>query len=185
MPPPHDPRTEAFTGRKLGPDDQDAPEKTGFDRVLPLSALETQFFRLLEASKVVYTLERDPRAQKAESNLALFHQEGSAADVIGKLRMNKSQGEIELISRATDATVAAHLAAWKKMKPGLHEYEIAATMTNAYFELGCERSAYPPIVGSGPNSVVLHYSANRRRMDSGEVVVMEVGAECSRLWRPT
>jgi Xaa-Pro aminopeptidase len=52
-------------------------------------------------------------------------------------------------------------------------------MTNAYFDLGCERSAYAPIVGSGPNSIVLHYSANRRRMDSGEVVVMDVGAECS------
>ena len=65
------------------------------------------------------------------------------------------------------------------MKPGLHEYEIAAAMTNTYFETGCERSAYAPIVGSGPNSVTLHYMANRRRMDAGEVVVMDVGAECA------
>ncbi len=52
-------------------------------------------------------------------------------------------------------------------------------MTNVYLERGCERSAYAPIVGSGPDSVVLHYMANRRRMDSGEVVLMDVGAECS------
>ena len=46
------------------------------------------------------------------------------------------------------------------------------------FRTGCERSAYAPIVGSGPNSVILHYTANRRR-DSGEVVVMDVAAECT------
>ena len=59
------------------------------------------------------------------------------------------------------------------------EYEIAAAMTNVYFERGCERSAYAPIVGSGSNSVILHYAANHRRLDSGETVVADVGAECS------
>jgi Xaa-Pro aminopeptidase len=52
-------------------------------------------------------------------------------------------------------------------------------MTGTYFEHGCDRSAYSPIVGSGPNSVVLHYMTNHRRIDSGEVVLMDVGAECS------
>jgi Xaa-Pro aminopeptidase len=176
--PARNPRTEIFTGRKLGPEDDNTRERTGFDKVLPFSALETQFLRLMEASGSIYTLPSDAQAQKLK-RLAPFHQDESAAKAIGTLRMNKSPAEIDLISKSTDATVAAHLAAWKKMKPGLREYEIAATMTNTYFELGCERSAYAPIVGSGPNSVVLHYSANRRRMDSGEVVVMDVGAECS------
>jgi Xaa-Pro aminopeptidase len=90
----------------------------------------------------------------------------------------KSPAELVLIQKASDATVAAHLAAWHAMKAGKSEYEIAAVMTDTYFSMGCERSAYSPIVGSGPNSVILHYSANRRRMDSGEVVVMDVGAEC-------
>jgi Xaa-Pro aminopeptidase len=44
-------------------------------------------------------------------------------------------------------------------------------------EHGCE-VAYSPIVGSGPNGVVLHYSANQRRMDNGEVVVLDAAAEC-------
>jgi Xaa-Pro aminopeptidase len=176
--PPRDPRTETFTGRKLGPEDANASEQTGFEKVLPLSVLETQFFRLMETSHQIYTLPGDAQAQKLKQ-LAPFHPDESAVKAIAKLRMNKSPAEVDLISKSTSATVAAHLAAWKKMKAGQHEYEIAATMTNTYFELGCERSAYAPIVGSGPNSVVLHYSANRRRMDSGEVVVMDVGAECS------
>jgi Xaa-Pro aminopeptidase len=176
--PPRNPRSENFTGRKLGPDDCNAPEKTGFDKVLPRYALETTFLRLLESSRRIYTMPRDEQARKLRQ-LAMFHEDSSAALPIARLRMNKSPAEIDLIQKTTDATVAAHLAAWKKIKPGLHEYEIGAVMTNVYFERGCERSAYAPIVGSGPNSVVLHYSSNHRRMDSGEVVVMDVGAECS------
>ncbi len=176
--PPRDPRIEIYNGHRAAAEDGDAREKTGFDKVLPLSALEAQFFRLMETSRQIYALPGDAQAEKLR-RLAPFHQDASAARIIGNLRMRKSPAEIDLISKATNASVAAHLAAWKRMKAGLHEYEIAATMTNTYLELGCERSAYAPIVGSGPNSVVLHYAANRRRMDSGEVVVMDVGAECS------
>jgi len=49
----------------------------------------------------------------------------------------------------------------------------------SYLMDGCRRSAYAPIVGSGPNSTILHYSRNSRRMDEGEVVVMDVAAECN------
>ena len=63
------------------------------------------------------------------------------------------------------------------MKPGLFEYQIAATMLETYLELGCDRSAYAPIVASGPNSVVLHYSADRRQIESGDLVLMDVGGE--------
>src|SRR5580704_2829465 len=171
-------RMEIFTGRKLGADDKDAPERTGFDKVLPYSAIETTFSRLLENSNRVYAIPSDPRSQKL-AQLAPFHEMTAAGAVIARRRMLKSPAEIELITKASDASVAAHLAAWKKMKPGVYEYQIAAVMTDTYFEHGCERSAYAPIVGSGPNSTVVHYMANRRRMDAGEVVVMDVGAECS------
>jgi Xaa-Pro aminopeptidase len=176
--PARDLHQELYTGRKLGPEDGDAPKKTGFDRVLPKSALESTFLKLLDSSKRVYTIPGDLQAQKLKS-LAVFHDNGDAAAAIAPLRAIKSPAEIELITKATDVTVAAHLAGWKKTRPGTWEYEIAAVMTNAYFERGCERSAYAPIVGSGPNSVILHYMTNRRRVDTGETVVMDVGAECS------
>jgi Xaa-Pro aminopeptidase len=134
--------------------------------------------RGLDSGSRVYTMPNDTQAQKLMV-FAPFHTAAPAAPRINELRMIKSPAEIALIEKSTEATIAAHLAAWKRIKPGLYEYQIAATMTNAYFEYGCERSAYAPIVGSGPNSTVLHYSANHRRMDAGEVVVMDVGAECS------
>jgi len=51
-------------------------------------------------------------------------------------------------------------------------------MESTYFAEGCERNAYAPIVGAGPNGATLHYSANRRTIDQGELVLMDVAAEC-------
>jgi Xaa-Pro aminopeptidase len=176
--PPRNAQEEIFTGHKTAAEDKDAAEKTGFAKVLPRSAIESTFQKMLEAAHNIYILPGDADAKKLQA-LAPLHDERNAATEIARLRVVKSPAEIELITESTDATVAAHLAAWKAMKPGLFEYEIAATMTNVYFQRGCERSAYAPIVGSGPNSVILHYMANHRRVDSGELVLMDVGAECS------
>jgi Xaa-Pro aminopeptidase len=83
------------------------------------------------------------------------------------------------VQHAADVSVKAHKAAWQRIAPGLHEYQVAATMSNVYFEAGCERHAYPPIVASGPKSIILHYNENKRRMDGGELLLMDVGSECS------
>jgi Xaa-Pro aminopeptidase len=97
---------------------------------------------------------------------------------IATLRMEKSPEEMAAIEKATGASVEAHRAAWNMIRPGEYEYEIAAVVVGTYLMDGCRRSAYAPIVGSGPNSTTLHYSKNSRRMDTGEVVVMDVAAEC-------
>ena len=72
--------------------------------------------------------------------------------------MHKSPEELSLIQRSIDVTLEAHRTAWKRAAPGEYEYQVAAAMTAVYFGEGCERHAYAPIVGSGPNSTVLHYS---------------------------
>ncbi len=176
--PPHNLQVEIFTGPKTAAEDSDAAEKTGFDKVLPASAVESAYQRLIEKSRDIYTVSGDARAQKLLA-LAPLHENRSAGPEIARLRVLKSAAEIERITESSDVTVAAHLAAWKAIKSGMSEYEIAATMTNVYLQHGCERSAYAPIVGAGPDSVILHYMSNRRRMDAGEVVLMDVGAECS------
>jgi Xaa-Pro aminopeptidase len=176
--PPRSGQGEIFTGHKTAPDDKDALEKTGFEKVLPHSAIESTYLKMLDGSRYLYTVPGDAGAKKLRA-LAPLHEERNAAAEISRLRVVKSPAEIGLIAEASDVTVVAHLAAWKAMKPGAFEYQIAATMTNVYFQRGCERSAYPPIVGSGPNSVILHYMTNHRRVDAGEVVLMDVGAECS------
>ena len=176
--PPRNAQEENFTGRKTLAEDGDAVDKTGFEKVLPRAAIESNFLRLMESAHRVYSISSDLLAQKL-MNFAVFHERAEAGPEIARLRVIKSPAEIALLQKSAEATIPAHLAAWKKTKPGVYEYEIAAAMTNVYFDRGCERSAYAPIVGSGPNSVILHYMANRRRVDRGEVVLMDVGAECS------
>lgn len=168
------PGQEKWTGRKLGPDDPDAKTVTGFQSVLPAERFERELRNLLDEYPYLAAITNDPLNKMVPSKTV----HDSRAE-IASLRMVKSAGEIAAIQKATDASVKAHRAAWNLMKPGTFEYQAAAVMVGTYMEEGCRRSAYAPIVGSGPNSSVLHYSRNSRRMDSGEVVVMDVAAECA------
>jgi Xaa-Pro aminopeptidase len=61
---------------------------------------------------------------------------------------------------------------------GRFEYQIAATFLDTFLDAGCEGPAYSPIVASGPNGPILHYMANQRRMDRGELVLIDAAAQC-------
>ena len=169
------PSKEKWTGRKLGPSDPGVAQTTGFANVMPSERFESELRTILEAYPEIYALSS---ANATINRIAPLRNIVDAFEPIAKLRMRKSPAEITAIQRATDASVEAHKAAWRVMRPGLVEYEVAAVMVGSYMMDGCRRSAYAPIVGSGPNSTVLHYSRNNRKMDSGEVTVMDVAAEC-------
>jgi Xaa-Pro aminopeptidase len=175
--PRREPDQEKWTGRKIGPDDADINRLTGFETVLPAESFESELRKQLEHYASVYAVgEQSISLIKA---LAPLRDVSDASTAIARLRMHKSPEELALIQNSIDATLDAHRAAWKRAAPGLYEYQVAATMTDVYFDHGCERSAYAPIVGSGPDSTILHYSRNSRRMDRGELLLMDVGAECS------
>ena len=99
--------------------------------------------------------------------------------MLASLRTVKDAGEVALIRKAVDASVAAHVAAMKAVKPNVKEYEISALMQYEWDRRGCERPSYSPIVGSGHNSTVLHYSENTNTMKAGDVVVIDAAAEYS------
>lgn len=176
--PRRNPEQEKWTGRKADPDDAAVRARTGFAAVMPAETMEAQLRKLLESYPRIYTLKHRETASKLAA-LAPLRDITEAAPAIARLRMKKSPEELQLIQRATDVTLDAHRAAWKRAAAGVFEYQVAAAMTAVYMDQGCERAAYAPIVGSGPNSVFLHYSRNSRRMDRGEVLLMDVAAECS------
>ena len=176
--PRRDPKKELFAGRLAAPGDDGLAARTGFTTVLSAESFESQLFKMLETSAKVLTLESHPRTEKLKSLLAL-RKVSDATSMIAKLRAVKSETELTLLRRSIEITLDAHRAAWKRLQGGLYEYQIATTMTASYSDAGCERNAYPPIVGSGKNSTILHYFKNTRRMDSGEVLLMDVGAECA------
>jgi Xaa-Pro aminopeptidase len=182
--PAHNHAEEKWTGPKLAPDDADAPARTGFTTVRDISKFDADLQAALKSVSTIYT-ELSPQPESGEecsqkeavSKLREKAPKASLADirmVIGRMRSVKSAGEIALIRKAVDASVEAHLAAMRAVKPGVWEYEIAALMKYEFERRGCEWPSYPPIVGSGFYSTVLHYDQDWNQMKDGDVVVMDV-----------
>lgn len=176
--PHHDERLERFEGVHASSEDGNVKRVSGFDEVLPIEKFESAVDKALEAAEPVYALPGEALTEKLKARYP-FRTFRDARPMIAKLRVKKSEAELAAIQRATDVSLDGHRAAWKRMAAGLYEYQLAATVSNVYMEAGCERHAYSPIVGSGINGTVLHYSANKRRMDQGELVVMDTAAECA------
>jgi Xaa-Pro aminopeptidase len=181
---------EKWLGPKLGPGDPEVTRLTGFDRVEPLDKMHDELTSILSSGRAaIYSDLGSYNDESASIEPLGWLRRGQAfggaagfQDVkrlMGQLRTVKDQGEIDLVVKATRASMAGHLAALKAIHPGVNEREIQALMQYEYQRRGCERSAYAPIVGSGFNSTVLHYSADSATMQSGDVVVMDVAGECS------
>lgn len=185
--PPRNLRMERFTGPKLGADDPQAAKLTGFDRVEEISKLPQELSKLMDGGQpIVYTElpepgETSPISQPLEflKRTAAFLTFQDVKPSIAALRLHKDAGEISLLQKAVDISVLAHTAAMKTLKPNLPEYQISALLQYEWERRGCERAAYPSIVGSGHNSTVLHYSENTSTMKPGDVVVIDAAAECS------
>jgi Xaa-Pro aminopeptidase len=78
---------------------------------------------------------------------------------------------------AARITREAHELAMRRTRPGMHEYEVEALLLDTFRRHGSERPAYGSIVGSGPNACVLHYRRNDRRIDGGELLLIDAGCE--------
>jgi Xaa-Pro aminopeptidase len=174
--PPHNPNVERYTGPRLAAEDPGASAATGFERNLPLMRFEAELAKALEAHTRIYAL---PAATPQLRSLARLREIDDADALLARQRALKSPQEIELIRRSTAVSVAAHRALWRRAAPGVFEYQLAATFTSALMEAGCERNAFAPVVASGPNALKLHYSDNARRVEPGDLILVDAGAECS------
>ncbi len=178
---------ERWTGPKLGADDPKAAQITGFDQVAPLEEMHDRLLKMAPQTRAVYTaLAEAPETTPSTAPMEWLKRSNAfpgyavflnAGDAIAELRKHKDAGEIERIRHATEASMAGQRAAMQAMRPGLYEYQIAALMQYKFQDGGCERPAYAPIVGAGIDSTVLHYSENSRRIEDGDVVLMDVAGE--------
>jgi len=153
------PAQERWTGPKLGPG-SDAEKATGFAKVLATSQFDAVLKTASDRAKSAYGL----------------------ADVekdIAYLRQVKSPTEIALLEKAIQITMKAQQAAAKTLAPGVIEYQVEAALEYEFRSNGAERPGFPSIVGSGPYSTILHYEKNERRIQGGDVVVVDIGAEYS------
>jgi len=185
--PPHNLRLEKYTGPKLGAENPDAPKITGFDRVEEMGKLPEEVSKVLASGRpVLYTDVASQGETSASAEALSFVKRTSSflffqdvKPMLASLRTVKDAGEAALLRKAVDASVAAHFAAFKAVKPNVTEFEISGLMQYEWTRRGCERPSYSPIVGSGHNSTVLHYSENSNTMRSGDVVVIDAAGEYS------
>ncbi|HXP46058.1 MAG TPA: Xaa-Pro peptidase family protein [Terriglobales bacterium] len=181
---------EKWTGPKLGPEDPEVRKLTGFDRVEALDKLREELVGVLpQPHATVYSdLPAFQEGSASATPLEWLHRANafpvyiSLQDVkpmLEELRRVKDAGEIALIRKATEASMAGHRAAMRAMKPGMTERQIEALVQYEFQTRGCERPAYAPIVGAGFNSTVLHYSDDSATIQAGDVVVIDAGGEYS------
>jgi Xaa-Pro aminopeptidase len=103
----------------------------------------------------------------------------SVANIVAEMRKQKSAAEIALLQKAIDITGEAERDIARALRPGMYEYEVQAILEAAFTRGGSERPGFPSIVGSGLYSTILHYQENHKRIDVGDLVVCDIGAEYS------
>jgi Xaa-Pro aminopeptidase len=186
---PKDPEKEQWNSVRMSPSDPGIAARTGFDSVKPFPEMRATVEKLAKLYPTFYTilpynkeLGGYPHEKAVIDWLQLAAPQVKPKDIraqIAALRPIKSPGEIGFLERAIDLSLDAQLEAMKMMRPGLYEYQLAARMVEVHAMGGSEREGYAPIVGAGPNSTALHYDKLSRKIEDGDIVVLDVGAQYS------
>jgi Xaa-Pro aminopeptidase len=97
--------------------------------------------------------------------------------VLHELRLRRAPEELARQRRACEISRDAHIEAMRFARPGQYEYEVQAALEFVFRKGGSPRNAYPSIVASGPNACILHYVENSRRMEDGDLLLIDAGCE--------
>ncbi|MCH2223752.1 MAG: aminopeptidase P N-terminal domain-containing protein [Crocinitomicaceae bacterium] len=100
-----------------------------------------------------------------------------SAPIMHRIRSIKNPIEIDLMQKACNITKAGIERLLGFVKPGVWEYEIEAELVHEFLINRSKGFAYTPIVASGANACVLHYIENNMQCKSGDVILLDVGAE--------
>jgi Xaa-Pro aminopeptidase len=185
--PAKDPAKEKWNGVRMSPDDPGIEARTGFPAVKPFAQLRATVEKLGKIYGNTWTIQPYetelggyPHEKEVVDWLVLATPQVKLKDIrqqIYALRQLKSPGEIAFLKQAVDLSDDAHFEAMRMMRPGVYEYQIAAKMVEIHAVGGSEAEGYAPIVGAGPNSTALHYDKLSRKIEDGDIVVLDVGAQ--------
>lgn len=185
---PKDREREVWTGWRAG--DEGAKRDYGADAAFTIDKLDEELPKLAEkANRIYYRFGSDPTFDERLVGLMRRFQrqrqrEGTGptsvidpAELLHEMRLIKTPHELELLRRAVDITCEGHIAAMEAVRPEAYEYEIEAAIGYAFRKNGSPRNGYATIVGSGANATVLHYTVNNCRIQDGDLVLIDAGAE--------
>jgi Xaa-Pro aminopeptidase len=185
---PRDPDRETWTGKRFGV--EGACERFGAEAAHTVDRFDEVFAKRLDARERLYfTLGRDEALNRrileaVRRSQATRDRSGAPAlgllspvDILHEMRLHKCPEELERMRRAVAISAVAHREALLAARPGAYEQEIEAAIDFAFRRLGATGPAYPSIVASGPNATILHYTENCRRLEEGDLLLIDAGAE--------
>ncbi len=97
-------------------------------------------------------------------------------DAIHNLRQVKTSYEQKILEQSVEISSDAHVAGMRAARPGAYEYEVEAAIEQIYLTRGAMTPGYPSIVGSGPNATILHYQESSRKMEAGDLLLVDAAA---------
>jgi Xaa-Pro aminopeptidase len=139
---------------------------------------ELDFYELAEMSHPVFR--NIPESKQAISVIQQILPQLALQDLnplLDDMRWIKTPYEIELMRKSCKIGAEGVKEAIKGTRPGMYEYELEAAARFVYTKLGARGDAFRPIVASGANTMIWHYSANNRQMKDGDIVYMDYGAD--------
>lgn len=183
-----DKEKEIWNGRRLGV--EAAPDTLKVDYAWDNGFLDEKLSELIENIDSVYFsfarlsewtphLDSWIQKQKAKSRKGISapFQFYDLDTVLHEMRLIKSHDEIDLMRKAASLSVAGHLKAMEKIKPGQFEYQVQSFLEQEFKEWGAARVAFNSIVAGGENACILHYTENDQVLNEGELVLIDAGAE--------
>lgn len=183
-----DPKVERWTGLRMGPDA--AGRRLGIETTEGVGGLDERLPELLKgAERVQFRLGRNQRVQRlVEAALDEARSRGARTGrgprgvldpggILDELRLTKDDGEIASIREAARISALGFRAAFEQMEPGAGEWEVEAALVRTFRSEGAQAPAFAPIVAAGTNACVLHYIENGARMQDGDLVLIDAGAE--------
>jgi len=184
---PRDREMEIWNGRRAGV--EGAIATYGADAAYPIDQLDQKLREfMLDRPALFYRLGNpafDARITRLLGELRALQRRGHGAPkriedpgpILHEMRLRRSPAELARHRRACELSRDGHIEAMRYARPGLYEYQVQAAMEFVFREGGSPRNGYPSIVASGPNACILHYSENRRRMEDGDLLLIDAAAE--------
>ncbi len=181
---PRDFGAEQWTGWRAGP--EGATSDYGAGEAYPIGEFWMRFGRIAAGSQTLYAesggdaefQQRLMRQWNADNgNARSVRPIADAAPVLAAMRLLKDPLEQSLLREACEISAEAHKAAMAATSVGGREYDLKAAMVGVCLARGAARMAYPPIVASGKNAVILHYERDDKALEAGEILVNDTGCE--------
>jgi len=184
---PRDPLMETWYGRREGVDG--AVKNHDADKAFPIEKFESELAKMLNGHEKLYyrfgvdgkldqTILRYLSGQRFKRLKTAYppHTIVDPGVTIHEMRLHKTVEEIEIMQKAADIAVEAHVLAMQSVEPGMNESSVEAIIEHHFRMRGASGVAYNSIIGGGDNATILHYVENNMPLKDGDLLLVDAGA---------